>query len=257
MPINDRGGRRDTTVAPGPVLIGISIPTEPVASWRLWSRQAHLLTVGYTAHVRRAGAVPLLLPVGGTTAEAEAVVARLDAVIISGGADIDPALYGQEAHPSAGPFDPERDDWERALVTAALEHSLPVLGICRGMQLVNAVLGGTLTQHLPDVTGTRVHSPAVGEFLRHAVVTAPGSWVEEAVGRRADVPTYHHQAVDVLAPGLRASAWSDDGTLEAFEDAYARILGVQWHPEEADEANGLFEHFVRTCSPAAPVAVGR
>ncbi|MEU6230626.1 gamma-glutamyl-gamma-aminobutyrate hydrolase family protein [Streptomyces sp. NPDC047042] len=227
-------------------LIGIPVPVED-ASWRVWAGRAHLLGTSYADRVRQAGAVPVLLPVGGSDDEAHRLAASLDGLMIAGGSDVDPGLYGQLPHEAAGPFDPERDGWEIALLRAALEAGLPVFGICRGMQLLNVVLGGTLTQHLPDQVGSDVHNPTKGEFALHRITTAPDSPLRRIVGAVADVPTYHHQAVEVLAPDLTAAAWAEDGTVEAVEDSAGRILGVQWHPEVGD-SDEIFRYFVGCCA---------
>ncbi|MEU3657671.1 gamma-glutamyl-gamma-aminobutyrate hydrolase family protein [Streptomyces sp. NPDC032161] len=230
-------------------LIGIPVPAED-ARWRVWSGKAHLLGTAYADRVRQAGAVPVLLPVGGSDEEAGQLATSLHGLLIAGGADVHPDRYGQPPHAAAGPFDPERDAWEIALLRAVLDAGLPVLGICRGMQLMNAVLGGTLTQHLPDKVGSDVHNPTVSEFALHRVRTAPDSLLHQVVGAGGDVPTYHHQAVDVLAPDLSATAWAEDGTVEAFEDSAGRILGVQWHPEVGN-SDEIFRYFVGRCAAAA------
>ncbi|MFG2937820.1 gamma-glutamyl-gamma-aminobutyrate hydrolase family protein [Streptomyces sp. NPDC048282] len=230
----------------GAPLIGIPVAVER-ARWRVWSGPAYLLAAAYADRVWQAGAVPVLLPVGGAAEDAARVVGSLDGLILAGGADVHPCLYRQDPHPSAGPFAQERDVWESALLLAALSSGLPVLGICRGMQLLNVVLGGTLTQHLPDSTGTDLHNPVPGEFALHRVRTAPGSRIRRILGAVSDVPTYHHQAVESVAADLAPVAWADDGTVEALEDGTGRVLAVQWHPETG-ESTALMDHFAHLCS---------
>jgi gamma-glutamyl-gamma-aminobutyrate hydrolase PuuD len=233
-------------------LIGIPAPREQ-AQWRSWSREAHLLWTHYVDKLRHSGAVTVLLPVGTDPDlgyeedEAAVVVSRLDGLLLAGGADVTPGLYGADPHPRSGPFDPARDAWEVALTRAALAADVPVLGICRGLQIANVALGGTLAQHLPDVIGSQEHQPVVGGFGNHRVTTEPGSWLQAAVGAELDVPTYHHQAVDVLCPGAAVTARAADGVIEAFEHLERSLIAVQWHPEVA-ESDDLFDHFVRLCS---------
>lgn len=238
-------------------LIGIPVALE-CADWRVWSGSAYLQTPGYVEHVRRAGGVPVLLPVGGSNDEAAQHVAMLDGLLIPGGPDVHPGLYGRQPHPAAGPFDTPRDGWEGALVTHALAAGLHLLGICRGAQLINVILGGTLIQHLPDVVGTDSHNPVAGAFATHPVRIASESHLASVLGERADVPTYHHQAVDTIATPLCAVAWAADGTVEAIESLNGHVLAVQWHPEVA-ESNALMADFVGACAhrigmdnPAAP-----
>jgi gamma-glutamyl-gamma-aminobutyrate hydrolase PuuD len=172
------------------------------------------------------------------------VLPALDGLLISGGADVDPATYDAEAHPAAGPFRADRDDAELALVRAAVEAGVPVLGICRGLQVLNVALGGNLIQHLPEIQGVLPHAEGKGIFSTRAVTLDPDSWIGRTLG--IDVPTacHHHQAVDRVAPGLRIVGRADDGTPEALEAADGRpVFGVQWHPEQLDDRR-LFEAFV-------------
>lgn len=231
--------------AAGP-LIGIPIAFES-ADWRVWSGQAYLQTPGYVEHVRRAGGIPVLLPLGGSDEEAARALYSLDGLLLPGGPDVHPDLYGQQPHPAAGPFDTVRDGWEGALITPALAAGTPMLGICRGAQLINVALGGTLIQHLPDVVATECHNPVVGAFGTHAVHMAEDSHLGAVLGAKADVPTYHHQAVDTIAAPLRAVAWATDGTVEALEGLDGQVLAVQWHPEVA-ESNVLIADFVALCA---------
>ncbi|GAA2519532.1 gamma-glutamyl-gamma-aminobutyrate hydrolase family protein [Streptomyces gobitricini] len=209
---------------PAKPLIGVTTYLDP-AKWGVWEMRAALLPETYPRLVQAAGGIAAMLPPDAPPVAAE-VVARLDGLVVAGGADVDPARYGAERDPRTGPAAEERDAWELALIGAALATSTPVLGICRGMQLLNVALGGTLVQHLDGHTG------GVGVFGSHTVKPVPGTRFAALVGEAATVPTYHHQAVDRLGDGLTPSAHAEDGTVEAVELAGVRwALGVQWHPE--------------------------
>ncbi|GGZ02590.1 gamma-glutamyl-gamma-aminobutyrate hydrolase family protein [Streptomyces nitrosporeus] len=213
-------------------LIGITTYLEPSARWGVWELPAALLPSAYPQMVQRAGGLAALMPPDAPE-RAGAVVERLDGLVIAGGADIEPGLYGAERDFRTGPPVHERDTWELALFRAALEAGVPVLGICRGLQLVNVALGGTLTQHLDGHTGPFGKAGVLGE---HTVTPVPGTLYASLVPEDASVPTYHHQAVDRLAPGLVASAHAADGTVEAVELPGGQwVLGVQWHPEMGDD----------------------
>ena len=228
-------------------LIGISAYSE-VARWGLWEQQATLLPQNYVDQVAAAGGVPVLLP---PVPGVEAAVSRLDGLVISGGPDVEPVRYGQAPGPQTMVVRPGRDEAELALFRAALEAGTPVLGICRGMQLMNVALGGTLIQHLPDAVGHDGHSPTPGAMGRHTVTVGQSSCLASIVGTGpALVPTHHHQGIDRLGAGLAPTAWAEDGTIEAFELDQARhpfALGVQWHPEAGNEAK-LFRALVETAS---------
>jgi len=233
-------------------LIGISTYND-LAQWRDWSAPAMLIPQTYVNAVRRSGGRPVLLPPGGDPAEAAATVADLDGLIVSGGGDVDPARYGAPAHPETGAPNRERDGWELALLDAALAAEVPLLAVCRGIQLLNVVRGGTLHQHLPQVVGNEEHSGPDCGFGRHLVrigaAGALGRVLAGAGGPAEDVwldaPTHHHQAVDRLGDGLVATAWAADGTVEGLEVAGGTVfaVGVQWHPEEGDDPR-LFEALV-------------
>jgi putative glutamine amidotransferase len=213
-----------------PPRIGLSTYRER-AAWGVWSETADLLPSSYAAAVREAGGVALLLPPGDPDTAAAAIQA-LHGLVLCGGADVDPARYGAERAPTTGPARPDRDAWELALTRAALAADLPTLAVCRGMQVLNVALGGSLRQHLPDDVGSDLHCPTVGVHGRHTVALASGSALGGLLGERAEVATYHHQSVERLGAGLVATGWADDGVVEAVELAgRSWVVGVQWHPE--------------------------
>lgn len=220
----------------GVPVIGISAYCEP-ARWGAWDLDAVVLPQAYAAQVAAAGGLPVLLP---PAAGIEAALARLDGLILSGGGDLDPARYGADRHAETGSVRPARDVAELALFEAAADRGLPVLGICRGLQVINAARGGTLHQHLPDVVGHRDHAPAPGQYGSHPVRVAPGSALAAALGRTAleSVPSAHHQAIDRLGRGLTAVAWAPDGMIEAVDidiPGSPFALAVQWHPESGTD----------------------
>lgn len=216
----------------GRPLIGVSTYLEAEARWGVWELEAALLPAGYPRLVQRAGGLAAMLPPDDPDRAAE-TVARLDGLVIAGGPDVDPARYGARRSPRTGPAAPERDAWELALIGAALRARTPLLGICRGMQLLNVALGGTLVQHLDG------HAEQVGVFGTHAVEAVPGSRYAGIVPEVCEVPAYHHQAVERLGEGLVVSAYAKDAVVEAVEMPSVAgrgwVLGVQWHPEMGDD----------------------
>jgi putative glutamine amidotransferase len=208
----------------------------------------------YATAVQDAGAMALVLPPDDVVAvNPDALLDRIDALLLAGGADIDPATYGAKPHPRTGHTWPERDRFELALAHRALERDMPVLGICRGMELLNVALGGTLVQHLPDVLGTDVHRKVPGEFGDHDVRLEPGSLAARAVGaEHATVKSHHHQGLDELGEGLRATGWSvPDDLVEAVELSDRRFaLGVLWHTEQDARS-----HVIAALVEAARIAV--
>lgn len=226
-----------------PPLIGVTTQLEP-ARWGQWIREAALLPVPYVRAVERAGGVPVLLPPTGSLRGLDPLLARLDGVVLAGGGDLDPELYGAERHPETGPPQPRRDRFELALARAVIAADVPFLAICRGLQALNVARDGTLVQHLPEVVGHSGHAPSPGRFGAHPVRISPTSLTGKILGETADVPTYHHQAVGRLGKGLAAVAWADDQVVEAVELQGHRFgVGVQWHPEESDDGR-LFEALV-------------
>lgn len=201
------------------------------AQWGEWELPAAVLPSAYISCLQAAGGRALLLPPDAPEAAAD-VVARLDAIVLTGGEDLDPALYGAQPHPCTGPPVRERDRWERAVLAAGLARDMPVLGVCRGMQLMNVHAGGTLIQHLPDQVGHHGHNLHGGHFSPHAVTTVPGTRIGALLPGTSQVATHHHQAVESLGAGLIVAARTADGTIEAIESTRHRFaVGVQWHPE--------------------------
>ncbi|MGP3949076.1 gamma-glutamyl-gamma-aminobutyrate hydrolase family protein [Streptomyces sp. 7N604] len=217
-------------------VIGLSTYLEPSVRWGVWDLPAAVLPAGYHRLVQHAGGLATLLPPDDPE-QARAAVALVDGLVISGGPDVEPVRYGAEPHPQTGPAYRERDAWELALIEAALATGTPLLGICRGMQLLNVVLGGTLMQHLPESVGHDGHCGPPGVFEHHEVKPVPGTRLSEVLPEAMTVPTYHHQAVERLGRGLLASAHAEDGTLEAVElsDGSGFVLAVQWHPEAGED----------------------
>lgn len=217
----------------GRPVIGISAYSES-ARWGLWDMQACLLPQNYAEQVVAVGGVPVLLP---PVPGIEAAVSRLDGVIISGGPDIEPHRYGQDAGPQTTIVRPQRDEAEIALFSAARTAGTPVVGICRGVQLMNVALGGSLIQHLPDAVGHAGHSPTPGTMAEHKVTVAgPGCRLAGILGEGPHlVPTHHHQGIDRPGRGLIPTAWAEDGTVEALELEGQFAIGVQWHPETGSD----------------------
>lgn len=207
----------------------------------VWDVPGGFLPAAYIEGVTRSGGIVALLPpqpVDGCIAGQ--VIDRLDGLILTGGKDVAPEAYGHEAHPATEEPARDRDDWELSLLRAALRRRLPVLGICRGAQVLNVALGGTLHQHLPDVIGHSGHRIGDAIFASTAVDVVVGSRLGRLVGRGLQARCYHHQAIDRLGAGLVASA-TGDGVIEAVEmpgDDF--LIGVQWHPEETLDDLRLF-----------------
>jgi putative glutamine amidotransferase len=231
-------------------IIGLTTYRED-AAWGVWHQRADLLPRQYAAAVEATGGVPLLLPPVAQTGAADAVVARVDGLVVSGGADVDPDRYAESTHPRTAGWRPDRDAWELALLDAAEAVGLPVLGVCRGMQVMAVHAGGALHQHLPELVEHEQHSPGGDAFGEIEVCTVAGTRVAGLVGERITVNCHHHQSVRTH-PGYDAVAHAADGTLEAMElrsrgagDRFC--VGVQWHPETAADV-GLLAGLVRAAA---------
>lgn len=234
-----------------PPLIGLGSYVGP-ASWRMWHDvPAALVPHAYVDQVLAAGGIPVIVPPAATSTREMlgTVTERLDGLILVGGPDLDPASYGQDPHPLAQQPTPERDAAEVALLVMMRQRRRPVLGICRGVQVMAVAAGGQLIQHLPDSLTHEGHSPKPGVYGEHDVSISPDSQLHSILGPASRVSSYHHQGL-AEHPGYVATAWAPDGTVEAIEDpGLPFCVGVLWHPEVGTDPR-LFEALV---SAAAPV----
>ena len=223
-------------------VIGICAAIES-AQWAAWEVVVNLSPRAYSLAVQRAGGLALILPPDDVVAESpDELLDMIDALILAGGSDLDPASYGAKPHPETRGTRPERDRFELALGTRALERDMPVLGICRGMEMLNVIQGGTLNQHLADL---ELHRHTPGVFTDHRVRLEPGSLAERVVGaERTEVKSAHHQGLEELGEGVVTSGYADDGVVEAIElPGRSFAVGVLWHPEE-DERSRVVGSFV-------------
>jgi putative glutamine amidotransferase len=232
-------------------LIGVCAAVEP-ASFGVWKDEpATLLPLSYSRAIHGAGAMMAMLPPDRRAAEDPGeLLDRIDALVLGGGADIDPDAQGVEAHSETVGTNPDRDRFEIALALEALDRGMPLLGVCRGMQILNVACGGTLDQHIPERLGHEIHRPVPGSWAEHDVRIRPGSLVAEAAGTdRLTVKSHHHQGVDRIAKNLTPSAWAtDDESVEAIESGDGGFaLGVLWHPEE-DATDAIFPALVDRAS---------
>lgn len=212
------------------------------AAWGVWNAPAAIVPGKYVTGVANAGGTPILLPPVGTD---ESVLELLDGLIVVGGVDVDPSNYGATPHPRTVP-QPERDEHDIRLTRAAMDMGLPLFAICRGAQILNVALGGTLHQHVPDVLPDSNYQPGPGVYGTVEFTMEEGSLAEQLLGESAEAPCYHHQSLDRLGDGLVVTARAADGTVEAVECPAATgwLLGVQFHPEENQRDARLFAGFV-------------
>ena len=230
-------------------LTGVPIVSGGVLGWR---QGAIACTTAYVEALQRAGADPVIMPpVQLNEAEAGERLARFDGLLLVGGGDIDPDCYGQEAQPEVAHINPARDEFEIPLVRAAIGRGLPTLCICRGIQVLNVALGGTLHQHISDREDLVAHrNDDASDGVLHEIRTLPGSRVMKAMGvERARTFSHHHQALDALGTGLVPVGWAEDGLLEAVELEDGWVLGLQWHAEATSSADptqqAVFDALVR------------
>ena len=242
-------------------LIGITGQLE-AAHWGDWVREAVLSPLTYTRAVERAGGTPVILPPVPPESVA-ALIAGLDGLLLTGGTDVNPALYEAEPHEQTEAPDRRRDRFELTLVQAAIEADLPVLAIGRGLQVLNVARGGTLIQYLPEAVGHSGHAAGTAKMSQHDVNLSPGSKLAQLLGHeKVRVPALHHQAVEQPGTGLATAAWADDQVIEALElEDHRFAIGIQWHPEEGDDLR-LLQALVAaaTAAPAPdakPAANGR
>jgi putative glutamine amidotransferase len=233
--------------------IGICAAIE-TAQWAAWDVLVNLSPRTYSLAVQRAGGLALILPPDDVAAESpDELLDMLDALVLAGGSDIDPASYGAQPHPETRGTRPERDRFEIGLGTRALERDMPVLGICRGMEMLNVIQGGTLKQHLPDL---ELHRHTPGAFTDHRVRLEPGSLAGRVVGAELiEVKSAHHQGLEELGEGVVAIGYADDGVVEAIElPDKTFAVGVLWHPEEDERSRviGALVEEARARRPAAP-----
>jgi gamma-glutamyl-gamma-aminobutyrate hydrolase PuuD len=209
----------------------------------VWDVPAAVIPLAYVQQVEAAGGRALIVPP--TEDAIDETLDALDGVLFSGGSDIDPSEYGQDAHPETNGLRPDRDRGELSLLRAALERDMPVLAVCRGSQVLNVARGGDLVQHLPEVVGHEQHKHTPGVFADHEVDVKEGTRLGSLLGERAPVKSHHHQGFGRVGEGLVEAAWAaEDGTLEAVEDPGKRFaVGVLWHPEEGEDA-ALFRALV-------------
>jgi putative glutamine amidotransferase len=214
-------------------IIGITTYAEH-ARFGVWDVPTALIPMAYVNAIVQAGGRPLLVP---PSQEAiEETLDALDGLLFSGGSDVDPSTYDAATHPQTNNTRPDRDRAELALISAALQRDMPVLAVCRGMEVLNVARGGDLVQHLPDVVGHEDHKHTPGVFGDHEVDLKSGSRVCRLLGERAPVKSHHHQGVGRLGEGLVETAWAEDGTIEGIEDPSGRFtLGVLWHPEQGED----------------------
>lgn len=215
-------------------VVGITTYAEN-AKWGAWDVPTALVPLNYVQSVEAAGGRALLVPP--STDGVEEALDALDGIVFSGGSDLDPSLYGAEAHPETNGVRPARDRGELALMEGALARDMPMLAICRGLEILNVLRGGDIVQHLPEVVGDERHKETPGVFAQHEVAVSTDSRLGEILGDRTPVNSHHHQAPGRVGDGLVETAWADDGTVEGLEDpSRAFALGVLWHPEVTQDA---------------------
>ncbi len=220
--------------------IGIIIFPPPHSDKRTFS-----ISADYINGIIDAGGMPVGIPVSGDTARCEAYIDIVDGLIVPGGEDVSPRLYGEDPVPQVNCSSYDKDVFEYQLIRLAMEEGIPILGICRGHQLINTVLGGTLIQDIPSQTDSKVCHVQANEHrteLTHSVRCQPDSLLGRLLGENIHVNSFHHQAVREIAPALRATAWASDGIVEGMESEDGNIWTVQWHPENLYRRYPVFKN---------------
>jgi gamma-glutamyl-gamma-aminobutyrate hydrolase PuuD len=209
----------------------------------VWDEVSALVPMTYVSAVIRSGGIPLLLPP--SPSDPAVVLSVLSGLLVIGGPDVDPARYGAKPHEETDRPRPDRDQWESQLSLAAVEMNLPLLAICRGLQVLNVALGGTLHQHVPELIGTDNHRVVRGQMTPNRFSIEDGTALAHVLGAAADGMCHHHQAIDRLGRTLKAVAFAADGTIEAVEvPGLDFALGVQWHPEDSETDDRLFKALI-------------
>nr|WP_255633418.1 gamma-glutamyl-gamma-aminobutyrate hydrolase family protein [Demequina sp. TTPB684] len=226
-------------------VIGVSSYLER-AVMGVFDVQAVFLPTAYIEPIQKAGAVIVVLPPQrANDGDADLVLEGLDGLCLAGGYDVDPATYARPPHPQTDAPRRDRDAWEFALIEAAQSRNMPLLGVCRGAQLLNVARGGTLHQHVPDVVGHTGYQGSNGVFVTMPITVVPDTVLSRLHPARREVPVYHHQAIDQVGAGLTICAWGDDGVVQAVEDpALDFCVATQWHPEHDAGSAPLYEGFV-------------
>lgn len=226
-----------------PPLVGLTASIETLKHG-VWTEDCTFVPMRYVTAVIRASGAPVVVPPA--PVPAEAVLEPLSALVVTGGPDVDPSLYGADPHPMTSSPSEARDEWEISLIRTALEEDIPLLCVCRGLQVLNVALGGTLHQHLPDVLGSDDHRPMPGQTARNAISIEGDTAVAAILGTRTEALCHHHQGIDRLGRRLRAVGFADDGTIEAVEVSGQEFaVGVQWHPEFDSGDDRLFVALVQ------------
>jgi gamma-glutamyl-gamma-aminobutyrate hydrolase PuuD len=229
-----------------PPQIGLTTSVERT-KYGAWDEDSALVPMSYVSAVVRNGGWPVLLPPA--PVEPGRVVAMLDGLVVTGGPDVDPARYGAVPHEQTGRPRRDRDAWEASLCQTALDAEVPLLAICRGLQVLNVAQGGSLHQHLPEVVGHSEHRVALGQMRSNTFTLQPGSLAASVLGAECAGLCHHHQAIDRLGDGLDPVGFAEDGTVEAVEaEGKAFALGVQWHPEDNPDDDRLFRALVQAAA---------
>ena len=232
-------------------IVGVSGYVMTKVSNNLLNFDMNIAPKELTDVLKEAGAIPIVLPLS-TAEDAKAYVDQIDALVLAGGEDVDPLLFYEEPHPEIGEIEPERDDFELALIEEAWKQKKPIFGICRGLQLLNVASKGTLYQDVSSYEKLEVNhiQKTPWKHATHSILIEENSWLSEALGTEQVVNSYHHQAIKDIGDAFRPVAWSKDGLIEAIEsiDRNQKVMAVQWHPEllvkTIPEIRAVFKKFV-------------